>query len=299
MAGGWKSLDKSQLPPKYRELIRDCYDNCLSYLDGQLGELFDMLERRGVLDQTLVIVTADHGEELGEHGLFEHGESLYRPEIHVPLLINLPGRGRSPEVVRETVSLRDLPATIADLVGMADGAPFPGSSLARLWRDVRPAGASRVRDDDGAISELSGPNPTNPSQGRSPASRGSLVSVAEGDYVYIRNEGDGREQLFHESDDPDEQVNLAKVAAMRPRLVRLRRRLNLEIVRHGIGRRLQSLPRKAPRNLLVFVSLYAISVYVTSYHSDYSSANFKSFTCTEIRNKLRKWDYTNNSSAKT
>jgi hypothetical protein len=87
MAGGWKSLDKSQLPPKYRELIRDCYDNCLSYLDGQLGELFDMLERRGVLDQTLVIVTADHGEELGEHGLFEHGESLYRPEIHVPLLI--------------------------------------------------------------------------------------------------------------------------------------------------------------------------------------------------------------------
>ena len=86
---------------------------------------------------------------------------------------------------------------------------------------------------------------------------------------------------------------------MRPRLVRLRRRLNLEIVRHGIGRRLQSLPRKAPRNLLVFVSLYAISVYVTSYHSDYSSANFKSFACPEMRNKLRKWDYADYSSAKT
>jgi arylsulfatase A-like enzyme len=185
-----------------------------------------MLEQRGVLDQTLVIVTADHGEELGEHGLFEHGESLYRPEIHVPLLIILPGRGRSPEVVRETVSLRDLPATIADLVGMADWAPFPGSSLARLWRDNRPEDASRVRDDDAAISELSGPNPTYPSQGRSPAARGSLVSLAEGDYVYIRNEGDGREQLFQESDDPGEQVNLAKVAAMHPRLVRLRRRLD-------------------------------------------------------------------------
>ena len=49
---------------------------------------------------------------------------------------------------------------------------------------------------------------------------------AEEDYVYIRNEGDGREQLFHESADPDEQVNLAKVEAMRPRLERLRRRLN-------------------------------------------------------------------------
>jgi hypothetical protein len=128
--------------------------------------------------------------------------------------------------VRETVSLRDLPATITDLVGMKNDAPFPGSSLARLWRDVRHEGARRVRDDDGAISELEGPNPTDPSKGRSPASRGSLVSLAEEDYVYIRNEGDGREQLFHESADPDEQVNLAKVEAMRPRLERIRRRLN-------------------------------------------------------------------------
>jgi hypothetical protein len=128
--------------------------------------------------------------------------------------------------VRETVSLRDLPATITDLVGMADNAPFPGSSLARLWREVRHEGARRVGDDDGAISELEGPNPTYPSNGRSPASRGSLVSLAEGDYVYICNEGDGREQLFHESFDPDERDNLAKVEAMRPRLERLRRRLN-------------------------------------------------------------------------
>ena len=225
LVGGWKTLDKSRLSPTHRELIRDCYDSCLFYLDSQLGELFDTLERRGVLEETLVIVTSDHGEELGEHGLFEHGESLYRPEIHVPLLIILPTRGRSPEVVRETVSLRDLPATIADLVGMADDAPFPGSSLARLRSDVRPNGASRDRED-GAIAELSGPNPTRPSQGRSPASRGSLVSLAEGDYVYIRNEGDGREQLFDERADPDERVNLAKVAAMHPRLERLRRRLD-------------------------------------------------------------------------
>ena len=78
----------------------------------------------------------------------------------------------------------------------------------------------------GQSPSFEGPNPTYPSQGRSPASRGSLVSLAEEDYVYIRNEGDGREQLFHERADPDEQVNLAKVEAMRPRLERLRRRLN-------------------------------------------------------------------------
>ena len=45
LVGGLKALDKSQLPPKYRTLVRDSYDNCLSYLDGQLGELFDTLER--------------------------------------------------------------------------------------------------------------------------------------------------------------------------------------------------------------------------------------------------------------
>jgi arylsulfatase A-like enzyme len=225
LVGGWRSIDKSRLPPKYRELVLDSYDNCLSYLDAQLGELFDTLERRGVLEQTLVVVTADHGEELGEHSLSEHGESLYRPEIRVPLLIILPGRGNSRGVVRDTVSLRDLPATISDLVGMKDDAPFPGSSLVRLWRDSGREGAGRIRADDGAISELESANPTHPSQGRSPASRGSLVSVAEDDFVYIRNERDGREQLFHESADPDEQINLAKVGAMQPRLARLRRHL--------------------------------------------------------------------------
>ena len=94
-----------------------------------------------------MIVTADHGEELGEHGLFEHGESLYRPEIRVPLLIVSPPADRSPGVVREAVSLRDLPATIVDLVGLAAGAPFPGRSLARFWRDpaLQPRALAIVR----------------------------------------------------------------------------------------------------------------------------------------------------------
>ena len=129
------------------DLIHDSYDNCLAYLDWRLGQLFDELQRRGVLDRTVVIITADHGEELGDHDLFEHGESLYRPEIHVPLLILLPSARPCRSVVRETVSLRDLPATIVDLAGLAAGAPFPGRSLARLWGDSRPeagAGASLI-----------------------------------------------------------------------------------------------------------------------------------------------------------
>ena len=131
----------------YRELARDSYDNCVAYLDERLGELIRELLRSRVLDHTWLIVTADHGEGMGEHDLFDHGESLYRPEIHVPLLIVPPAGQRAGRVVTETVSLRDLPATIVDLIGLADGSPFPGRSLAPLWREPRdPLGAGRDRD---------------------------------------------------------------------------------------------------------------------------------------------------------
>ncbi len=217
------SLDKLALPENYSTLAQDCYDNCLAYLDEQLGELFAELDRRGILDHTLVIVTSDHGEGLGEHGLLFHGESLYRTEIGVPLLIAPPAFKRS-QVVREPVSLRDLPATIAELAGFKSGSPFPGRSLARFWQGSPATATSAVKDD--VFSELASPNPLNPNQGRSPAYRGPLVSLAEGDFVYIRNEGDGGEELFDERTDPREFDNRAHSQALVPVLERFRARLN-------------------------------------------------------------------------
>jgi arylsulfatase A-like enzyme len=229
----WKTVDKMTLSPHFAELVRDSYDNCLVYLDEQLGELFDALRKSGVLDNTVLIVTADHGEELGEHGLFEHGESLYRPEIHVPLLFCLPNRrGQAPVIVRETVSLRELPATIVDLANLADASPFPGQSLVRFWKDPALDAKPRDRLQTAAVSELSGPNPTNPSSGRSPAIRGALASVAQDDYVYIRNEGDGKEELYQERDDPSELFNRARDEALLPRLEQLRRTLE-ELTDHN------------------------------------------------------------------
>jgi arylsulfatase A-like enzyme len=223
----WKELDKTRLPRSCITLARDSYDDCLAYIDEQLGLLLNELQRRGVLDQTLIIVTSDHGEGLGEHDLFDHGESLYRTEIHVPLVI-VPASGLNPPaVVGETVSLRDLPATIVDLVGQGKGSPFPGKSLARFWRDSALEGARSPRDHDPVISELMAPNPGRPNQGRSPASRGPLISLAEGNFVYIRNEGDGSEQLFNERDDPHEIDDRAKFPSMRPVLEKFRRRLDL------------------------------------------------------------------------
>ena len=76
------------------------------------------------------------------------------------------------------------------------------------------------------ISELPKPNPYDPNHGRSPAHRGPLISLAEGDFVYIRNEGDGTEELFNEREDPGEVQDLSRVEAMQPVLERLRRRLD-------------------------------------------------------------------------
>ncbi len=214
----WDLLHKQKLPPRYSSLARDAYDNCVAYLDEQLGALFGELERRGVLDRSLVVIAADHGEGLGEHGLFMHGESLYRPEIRVPLLILTPAHRPAGALVRETVSLRDLPATIVDQIGLGNGSPFPGESLARLW--AGPATGGTPVETGVALSELASPNPANPNKGRSRAARAPLISLAEGDFVYIRNEGDGLEELFNERDDPDELKNLAGDDAMRPVLRR-------------------------------------------------------------------------------
>jgi arylsulfatase A-like enzyme len=222
---GWFQVDKIKVTVPARTLAQDSYDNCLAYLDEQLGELFDELERRGVLDQTVVIVTADHGEGFGEHGLFDHGESLYRPEICVPLLMMLPSRSRFHGVVKVVVSLRDIPATVVDLVGSATETPFPGRSLHRLWLES-PPGLVASSADDAVLSELSAPNPGDPNQGRSPSHRGPLISVAAGDYVYIRNQGDGSEELFNEHDDPQELLNRARDDAMLPVLQGFRNRLD-------------------------------------------------------------------------
>ena len=125
-------------------MANDLYDDCIAYLDRRLGASARRARARGVLDDTLVIVTSDHGEHLGDHLLFFHGCSLYRQLVEVPLVIVDPQRVPAGRVVAEPVSLRDLPATVVDLLGLAGGAPFPGRSLARFWAGNAPARAAGV-----------------------------------------------------------------------------------------------------------------------------------------------------------
>ena len=219
----WTSVDRLTLRPAYRKLAQDSYDNCIAFLDEQVGVLVRDLGRSGVLDHTWLIVTADHGEGMGEHGLFDHGESLYAQEIHVPLVIVPPAGRRAARKVREPVSLRDLPATILDVVGLAGRSSFPGRSLAPLWRD-RASGSNPTAETGPVLSELPSPSPDDPNRGRSPARKGPLVAIAEGNFVYIRNMGDGAEELYNEREDQGETRDLGHDPASRPTLERLRRR---------------------------------------------------------------------------
>lgn len=126
------SGSKSKLPPEAAQVLTDAYDGSLVYLDDRIGKLMAELEARGTLENTIVIVTADHGEQFGEHGLFFHANSLYTQLLQVPLIIT--GKGRVPRglTIPTPVSLIDVPATILAMTDPEGNEDFPGETLGRL-----------------------------------------------------------------------------------------------------------------------------------------------------------------------
>jgi arylsulfatase A-like enzyme len=105
------------------------YDDAVAYLDHELGTLLDRLAELGLRDSTVVVLTSDHGESLGDGGRFLHGMSLNEELVRIPLMISLPGvpGSRSSAVV----SLMDLGPTLLDLAGIPIPAQFRGLSLLR------------------------------------------------------------------------------------------------------------------------------------------------------------------------
>lgn len=120
-----------QTPSQIQNKI-DVYDGAIAYDDDQMRVLIDELNKRHFLENTLIIVTSDHGEAFGEHGLSTHGTALYFPLIHVPLLFSWLGHIPGGLQIERPVSTKDIPATILALIGMS-GDPLPGKSLAAFW----------------------------------------------------------------------------------------------------------------------------------------------------------------------
>lgn len=194
--------------PAGLDMMVRAYDESLAALDTELGRLLEELARTGALDETIIIVTADHGEHFGESGLVEHGSSLYYPVLHVPLIVAWADGIAAGERIAQPVSLRDLPATILDLAGIDPG-EIPGATLRGVWETGRMAGTSP------ALSTVSGLLDHPP---ETPISRGDMAAVLVGSHVLIRN-GDCQRELYDVVRDPRNEHDLGTLD--RARLDRL------------------------------------------------------------------------------
>ncbi len=139
---------QATLSPEDHQRIVDLYDAGVLFADAMIGDLVDTLERKGILDETVVIVTSDHGEELGEHGrnLWEH-DWMYNTNQLVPLILRLPERRGARTRVDCPVELIDLFPTALELVGLPKPKDVDGESLVP-WIDGK-----RPKEDDVAFCE--------------------------------------------------------------------------------------------------------------------------------------------------
>src|SRR5262245_43827798 len=119
-------------PPFDRTFADRPYDGEIAYVDSEIGKFLERLRGARILDRALLVVTADHGEGLGEHGESTHGLFLYQSTLHVPLIVRPPG-GRSPgQRVARTIGLVDLAPTILASAGVPWTGPTQGRPLAEV-----------------------------------------------------------------------------------------------------------------------------------------------------------------------
>ncbi|MCA9601816.1 MAG: sulfatase, partial [Myxococcales bacterium] len=122
------------------------HDGEISYHDHQLGVFIDRLKKMGVWDNTLFVLTADHGEEFNDHGSWGHGHSVYQELLHVPLFFH--GKGFAPAArVENVVSTVDIVPTVLDIAGMKPMAHQEGRSLVGYLQGAPPAGPSVAFSD--------------------------------------------------------------------------------------------------------------------------------------------------------
>jgi len=189
-----------QIPERRLQRMRDDYDAAIAYIDDRIARLLEALEERQLGRDLIVVVTSDHGEAFGEHGTIWHRVTLYRELIHVPLIVWAPGRAPAGLRVDRPVSHTALPATLLDLLGERDHAPFPPPSLASLWREPAPRGFPPP------IAEVS----IAPFDGHvgTPIYSGSLRAIVSPRWHYIVS-SNGDDELYDWEGDPAELHDLS------------------------------------------------------------------------------------------
>lgn len=165
--------------------VIDLYDAEIKCVDHAIKSLLDKLDAMDILDDTLIIVTADHGDEFRDHGDFIHNAKLYDELIRVPLIIY--NSAYKNIKVDDTVSLLDISPTILDFFGIALPESFQGKSLIPLIQGTRAS--------SGVISESLGKGKLN-------------ISYRTNDWKYIMDDTTIKSELYNLKNDPKETINL-------------------------------------------------------------------------------------------
>ncbi len=192
----------------------DPYAGEIAYTDHCIGRVVDELKSRGLYDSTVIVITADHGEMLGEHGEATHGFFVYRSVVRVPLIIKPAGPAVSARFNR-TVSLADIVPTVCALLGVS---PVPETA----GRDLSPLihGRASGADSRGVYSESLWPT----KYGANP-----LISVVSEGWQLIETT---RPELYDLVNDPEQSTNLA--VSEPARLEEMRRQLESLGVDDGV-----------------------------------------------------------------
>jgi arylsulfatase A-like enzyme len=189
-----QKLSTKDLDEKTVDWIKALYYGEVTYHDEHMGRFIDALRKEGALDDTLLIITNDHGEELKEHGRLGHGHTLHEELVHAPLLMRYPGRFPAKHQVHEPVELVDLVPTILDVLDQEPSDEVDGITLMPLVE------GSPLQRPFYAISEFL--------YGQRSVRVGRYKMIRAGNWV----------KLFDLEEDPTEQNDISETALIGRRL---------------------------------------------------------------------------------
>lgn len=206
------------LGPRQVRSSRQGYYGSISFVDEQIGRILESLEKRKLLDETLIVFTADHGDMTGDHNLWRKSYA-YQPSARIPMLMRWPTglvSGKRGQVLPQTVELRDILPTFLEAAGQS-ARPLDGRSMLGL-----PAGKT-----EGWRPYL------DLEHGVCYSKENHWNALTDGREKYIYNAFDGGEQLFNLEQDPAELNDLAPDPAATPRLRLWRERMVAHLAPRG------------------------------------------------------------------
>jgi len=184
-------LDASKLTPKETDYIMAVYDGGINYVDDQLGKIFEKLNQLGIDDNTIIILTSDHGEAFGEHGRLNHAHKPYIELVRVPLIIKGPGIPRN-RIYENFVQHIDIVPTILEILNIPQRKEMQGKSILPLMNNCE------IEDDFKTYSF---------GRDRDKPQCPFSISLRTKEWTYIINHN-GPDELYHRINDPKEQNNI-------------------------------------------------------------------------------------------